>query len=49
MKIPYSKCANSDEAFSKVKTLITPDYVEKFGIKSELSYDESGKKNHLEG
>ena len=44
MKIPYSKCSNSDEAFAKVKELITPEYIDKFGIKSDLTYDEAGKK-----
>lgn len=44
MKIPYSKVQSSEEAFSKVKELITPEYVKKFGIKSELTYDEAGKK-----
>ena len=35
---------NSDQAFVKAKTLITPEYIEKFQVKADIKYDEVAKK-----
>ncbi len=43
VKIDYKQVTNSDEAYNKVKTLITPEYVEKFQVKAEVKYDDAKK------
>jgi hypothetical protein len=43
VKIDYQKVTNKNEAFSKVKSLITPEYIEKFQVKADVSYDENKK------
>tara|TARA_R110000868_G_scaffold75979_1_gene218889 strand:- start:2598 stop:2882 length:285 start_codon:yes stop_codon:yes gene_type:complete len=44
VKVPYTNATNADEAFAIAKNQITGDYVDKFKVKTELSYDESAKK-----
>lgn len=43
VKIDYRQVTNSDEAYAKVKTLITPEYVEKFQVKADVMYDDVKK------
>lgn len=43
IKIPYSQVTNSDEAFSKVKGKITPDYLSQFKVSADVKYDDSKK------
>ncbi len=43
VKIDYKQVTNSDEAYTKVKTLITPEYVEKFQVKADVKYDDAKK------
>lgn len=43
VKIDYKQMTNSDEAYVKVKTLITPEYVEKFQVKADVVYDDVKK------
>ncbi|MBC7714070.1 MAG: polyhydroxyalkanoic acid system family protein [Rhizobacter sp.] len=43
LKIEYKQITNSDEAYAKVKTLITPEYVEKFQVKADVKYDDAKK------
>lgn len=44
VKVPYTKSKNADEAFASAKEQITGDYVDKFKVKTDLAYDEAGKK-----
>jgi hypothetical protein len=39
-RIDYKKTKSQDEAFQKVKALITPDYLSKFHVKVDLTFDE---------
>lgn len=43
LKISYKNVTNRDEAYLKVKTLITPDYIQKFQVKADLKYDDDKK------
>ena len=43
-KINYQQVTNADEAFAKVKSVITPEYIEKFQVKADINYDEKAKK-----
>ena len=43
IKIDYKQTTNSDEAYAKVKTVITPEYVEKFQVKADVKYDDAKK------
>ncbi len=43
LKIDYKQLANADEAYAKVKTLITPAYIEKFQVKADVKYDDAKK------
>ncbi len=43
LKIDYKEITNSDEAYAKVKTIITPEYVEKFQVKADVMYDDQKK------
>lgn len=44
LKINYQNMTNADDAFKKVKSIITPEYIEKFQVKADVSYDEVAKK-----
>ena len=48
-KIDYKQTKNKDEAFQKVKALITPEYLEKFHIEAELEFKESKKEAIAKG
>lgn len=43
LKIDYRQMTNSDEAFAKVKEIITPEYIQKFQVKADISYDDVKK------
>jgi len=43
LKIDYNQLANADEAYKKVKELITPEYIQKFQVKADIKYDDSKK------
>lgn len=43
IKIDYLNMKDSSEAYQKVKTLITPEYIEKFQVKAEINYDDEKK------
>ena len=43
LKIDYKNVTNKDEAFLKVKSLITPEYIQKFQVKADVVYDDSKK------
>lgn len=44
LKINYQNVTTADEAFKKVKAIITPAYIEKFQVKADVSYDDAVKK-----
>ena len=48
-KINYQQVKNADEAFAKVKSVITPEYIEKFQVKADIAYDEKNKKVKASG
>ncbi|NOT80714.1 MAG: hypothetical protein HOP07_17145 [Bacteriovoracaceae bacterium] len=43
IKIDYLNMKDSNEAYQKVKTLITPEYIEKFQVKADINYDDDKK------
>jgi len=43
IKVNYVTVTNGDEAFLKIKSLITPEYIQKFQVKATISYDETKK------
>ena len=44
LKINYQKMASADEAYKKVKSFITPEYIEKFQVKADIQSDDTAKK-----
>ncbi len=49
LKINYLNVTDSDQAYSKVKTLITPEYIQKFQVKADINYDDAAKKVTAKG
>ncbi|MBY0412555.1 MAG: polyhydroxyalkanoic acid system family protein [Bdellovibrionales bacterium] len=49
LKIDYKQLTNSDEAYKKVKELITPEYIQKFQVKADMLYDDAAKKVTAKG
>jgi hypothetical protein len=43
LKIDYKQITDADEAYAKVKTLITAEYVEKFQVKADVKHDDAKK------
>lgn len=43
LKIDYNQLANADQAYAKVKELITPEYIQKFQVKADIKYDDAKK------
>lgn len=43
VKINYKNITSRDEAFLKIKSLITPEYIQKFQVKADVTYDENKK------
>jgi predicted nucleic acid-binding protein len=44
LKINYSQVTNSTDAYNKARSVITPEYIEKFQVKTDLKYDDATKK-----
>lgn len=44
LKIQYLKMTNAEDAFAKARSVITPEYIEKFQVKTDINYDEPAKK-----
>jgi hypothetical protein len=40
LSVTYKVATNQEEAFGLAKAQITPEYVEKFNVKTDISYDE---------
>lgn len=49
LKIDYNNVTNADDAYKKVKTLITPEYIQKFQVKADVTYDDTKKKVTAKG
>lgn len=43
LKIPYSNVTNSEEAFNLAKEVVTPEYVAKYNVKADVTFDEGSK------
>lgn len=43
IKVNYNNVTTPDEAFSKIKSHITPEYIKKFQVKADVTYDEAKK------
>lgn len=44
LKVNYQSVTNADEAYKKVKTVFSQEYLDKLQVKTDVSYDESAKK-----
>lgn len=49
VKINYQQVTNADDAYKKARALITPEYIEKFQVKADLTYDDVAKKVTAKG
>lgn len=49
MKIHYQSSSSAEEAYTKARKVITPEYIEKFQVKADLTYDDAGKKVTAKG
>ncbi len=49
LKIEYKEITNADQAYNKIKSLITPEYIQKFQVKADIIYDDPGKKVTAKG
>ena len=47
--VKYSKSANADEAFDAAKEQITPEYLQKWNVNADISYNKPGKKISAKG
>lgn len=43
IKIDYKTVNGSDAAYEKVKSVITPEYTQKFQVKADVAYDDVKK------
>jgi hypothetical protein len=43
IKVNYKNVTNRDEAFTKIKSHITPEYIQKFQVKADVTYDDAKK------
>jgi hypothetical protein len=48
-KINYEKAKTKEEAFEIVRAKITPDYIKKWKVTAEVTYDESNHKISASG
>ena len=42
LKVPYSKVTSRQEAYQEARTVITPEYIAKWKVKADISYDDVG-------
>ena len=49
LKVPFSQASDSTDAYKRACQQITPEYIEKFKVKADISYDESAKKIEANG
>lgn len=43
VKIDYKTVTGKDAAYAKVKSVITPEYTQKFQVKADVAYDDAKK------
>lgn len=43
LTVPYNNVSNADEAFNLAKEVVTPEYVAKYNVKADVSFDEGSK------
>jgi aromatic ring hydroxylase len=43
LKINYSASQSAEEAYAKVKEVVTPEYTQKFQVKADVAYDDAKK------
>lgn len=43
VKIDYQKVKGRDAAYAKAKSIITPEYTQKFQVKADVDYDDAKK------
>lgn len=41
LKVPYKNLTNKEEAYKEACSLITPEYIEKWKIKADITHDAS--------
>ncbi len=49
LKINYQVVTGPDQAYSKVRSLITPEYIQKFNVKADIHYDDAARKITAKG
>ncbi|MEA9358100.1 polyhydroxyalkanoic acid system family protein [Bacteriovorax sp. PP10] len=49
LKIDYKQITDADQAYAKVKELITPEYIAKFQVKADINYDDVKKQVTAKG
>jgi hypothetical protein len=49
LKIDYKQITHADQAYAKVKELITPEYISKFQVKADITYDDANKQVSAKG
>lgn len=49
LKVPFSKAKSKSEAFQLAKAQITPEYVAKFKVKADITYNESKSEIEAKG
>jgi len=43
LRVNYKTVDGCDKAYSKVKTFMTPEYIEKFQVRADVTYDDANK------
>jgi len=41
LKVPYNKVSTRQEAYQEARTVITPEYIAKWKVKADISYDDA--------
>ena len=44
LTVPYNNVSNADEAFDLAKDVVTPEYVAKYNVKADVTFDEGSKR-----
>ncbi|TNF00152.1 MAG: hypothetical protein EP326_06890 [Deltaproteobacteria bacterium] len=47
--VAYTQSSSKDEAFENAKSQITEEYIAKFNVKADISYDKDAGKIHATG
>ena len=41
LKVPYNKVTTRQEAYQEARSVITPEYIAKWKVKADISYDDA--------